>query len=117
MLPKPELRGQPFTMRPALDVDGGVVGTSTRRYDVRTPGYEDWEWVAIIQKPSGWRVYVAELVSSYSLSFGHGGHTVHEKLRAIRSSVTGQPLGPYKAPAEALHALQEAFWKDEVMPC
>lgn len=110
MNPKPELRGQPFTMHPA----------SESQRTVSAPGFEDWttgqQELVLIRRNPGWRPYLRETIESYDTSFGRGGHCVHYRTRVIRSAVDGKPLGFAPTAAVALERLQAAFLAEEVMP-
>lgn len=120
-VPKVELRGQPFTMHPDMELgEGNKMYESSTCYVVSAPGFEDWTTggreIVLIKRLSGWRAYVRETIAGYDTSFGRGGQTLHYRFHTIRSADTGKPLPFEHFVQDARARVQTLFLSGEPLP-
>lgn len=96
--------------------DGHGEGAYEVALPERSPRLTGIMYLVIKPVKTGYRVYWAESHSSYSTAFGHGGHCIHYTYRAVRSALTGLPLGSFRSHQDAMVTLLALWETDDLLP-
>ena len=76
-----------------------------------------WPDVVVLRKKTGWRCYWAHLIiSDRGGGWGRIDAVSHERFQAIRPMSTGDVMGAFTSPEDALAALVAARDDDGFMP-